>query len=629
MLTHIKPTIAKLFIVPLLTLLTFSLTSNQVLAYDHHTQTLDELKIAIEKIRVETNTPALGIALVNKDGPYWVTGLGEADREKHIKADENTMFRIGSVSKMFVALSIQKLVEEKKLRLTDAVHDLVPEIQFENKWEKSNPILLVHLLEHTTGWDEWSLAEFAYEAPDSLSIKEALNYRPNSRKSRWVPGTRYAYSNLGPAVAAYIVEKITGKKFEDYVRENFLSPLNMSDATYYESENYKKLGAVLYTNNQPEHYFHCIYRPVGSLNASAKEMANLLQLFIQRGNVNGTQLISNESILRMETPKTTLGAEQGILAGYGLHDEASGFEDYGIAFYGHEGYVPGARAELRYSKELQAGYVIMASSANQSIDQISEVLKRYLLKDTKKKDIKTIPLSEKFNNASGFYVLINPRGEIQRHETDISNAIKVTVHDNKIHRSPFFGGWESNDYAIAKNLVVNPWSGLPSIAFVNDPLAGETLQVEGNLYKKTSGVVLYGKIVFLVTLITAIILNFMYGLVSIPRSLYKCELGAKFTIKIWPFLTSLTIIIAFFAPKILGVTWRGLGTANTATVTVFICSILYPLLAAYSLLNLYRYRTEPIGKVFFWNAVMISILHALFALYLANYGMISFRSWDY
>jgi len=133
MLTHFKPTVAKLFIVPLLTLLTFSLTSNQVFADDHHAQTLDELKIAIEKIRVETNTPALGIALLNKDGPYWIAGLGEADREKHIKADENTMFRIGSVSKMFVALSIQKLVEEKKLRLTDAVHYLAPEIQFENK----------------------------------------------------------------------------------------------------------------------------------------------------------------------------------------------------------------------------------------------------------------------------------------------------------------------------------------------------------------------------------------------------------------------------------------------------------------------------------------------------------------
>lgn len=187
----------------------------------NQSQRLEELKLAIEKIRNDTNTPAVGIALVNKDGPYWIAGLGEANLEKHTKADENTMFRIGSVSKMFVGLSILKLVEEGKLHLDDEVHYLVPEIKFENKWEKTNPILLAHLLEHTTGRDEWSLAEFAYEAPESLSTKEALNYRPNSRKSRWIPGTRYAYTNLGPAVAAYIVEKTTGKKFEDYVHDTF------------------------------------------------------------------------------------------------------------------------------------------------------------------------------------------------------------------------------------------------------------------------------------------------------------------------------------------------------------------------------------------------------------------------
>lgn len=592
-------------------------------------QSIEELKVAIEKIRVETNTPAIGIVLINKDEPQWVASLGEADLTKHIKADENTMFRIGSVSKMFVALSIMKLVEEGKLHLTDTLHDLAPEIQFENKWEKTNPIMLAHLLEHTTGWDEWSLAEYAYEAPDSLTTKEALSYRPSSRKSRWIPGTRYAYTNLGPAVATYIIEKVTGKKFENYVRDTFLTPLNMPNATYYESDTYKKSGAVLYTNNQPEDYFHSIYRSTGSINASAKEMANLLQFFINSGSINGTRLLTHESILRMETPKTNLGASQGITAGYGLHNSIAGLEDYGIAFYGHDGYVPGARAELRYNTELQAGFVIMTSAANQSIDQISELLKRYLLKEVKKKEATIIPLSEKFNAMSGFYVPINPRGEITRYATDISTAIKITVSNNKIHRSPFFGGWESNDYAISKNLAINPWSGLPSIAFVNDPLAGETLQIEGDLYKKTSAAWLYGKIVLIVALVTLIILNIFYALVWIPRSLYKHELGAKFKVRIWPLLTSLAIITAFFPYEIFGVTWRDHGTVIPATVTVFICSALYPILAAYSLISLYRYRNEPVGKTIYWNALIISILHALFVLYLANYGMIPYKSWDY
>ena len=82
-------------------------------------KTLEELKTAIEKIRQDTNTPAIGIALVNKEGPYWIAGLGEANIETATKADENTLFRIGSVSKMFAALAVLKLQEEGKLNLND------------------------------------------------------------------------------------------------------------------------------------------------------------------------------------------------------------------------------------------------------------------------------------------------------------------------------------------------------------------------------------------------------------------------------------------------------------------------------------------------------------------------------
>lgn len=190
-------------IILLFSFLIFALTSNaDEQASDNQPKTLEELKAAIEKIRKDTNTPAVGIALVNKDGPYWIAGLGEADIEKHTKADENTMFRIGSVSKMFVALSVLKLVEEGRLHLNDKLHDLAPEILYENKWEKTNPILLVHLLEHTTGWDEQHLPEISYKGSDSSTLKDALDFHPDTRTSRWVPGTRYAYNNTGPGVTA-------------------------------------------------------------------------------------------------------------------------------------------------------------------------------------------------------------------------------------------------------------------------------------------------------------------------------------------------------------------------------------------------------------------------------------------
>src|SRR5688500_15226030 len=112
-------------------------------------KTLEELEERIEQIRKDSGTPAIGIALVNKDGPYWLTGWGKADVRSGRAANEDTLFRIGSISKMFAALSVLKLVEEGKLSLDDKLRDRAPEVAFENPWEDTHPVRIAHLLEHT------------------------------------------------------------------------------------------------------------------------------------------------------------------------------------------------------------------------------------------------------------------------------------------------------------------------------------------------------------------------------------------------------------------------------------------------------------------------------------------------
>ena len=107
------------------------------------------------------------------------------------------------------------------------------EVWFENRFEKSNPVKVVNLLEHTTGWDDVHFREYAKDAP-SISLLEAFNFDHSSRISRWPPSTRMAYCNSGPPVAAYIIEKITGKNFEQYIEDNFFIPIGMKTATFFE-----------------------------------------------------------------------------------------------------------------------------------------------------------------------------------------------------------------------------------------------------------------------------------------------------------------------------------------------------------------------------------------------------------
>ena len=95
-------------------------------------QSIDELRQQIEKILKDTHTNGVSVAIVHKDGPEWVTGLGMADLAGNRAATADTLFRIGSTSKAFVSLSILMLVDQGKLSLDDPLHTLAPEVWFDN-----------------------------------------------------------------------------------------------------------------------------------------------------------------------------------------------------------------------------------------------------------------------------------------------------------------------------------------------------------------------------------------------------------------------------------------------------------------------------------------------------------------
>ena len=137
-------------------------------------QSIEELRQQLVKILEDTHTPGLSVAIVHRDGPEWVAGLGKANVAANQAATDPTLFRIGSVSKGFVALSILKLANEGRLSLQDSVRQLAPEIWFENRWEATDPVRVVDLLEHTAGWDDLHMREYAKDAKGMTARRPRL-----------------------------------------------------------------------------------------------------------------------------------------------------------------------------------------------------------------------------------------------------------------------------------------------------------------------------------------------------------------------------------------------------------------------------------------------------------------------
>ena len=591
---------------------------------------LAELEIAIQKVLDETNTPAVGLALVNRDSSVWITALGKANIEHDVEATENTMFRIGSTSKMFVALAILKLQEEGRISLSDKVMDLAPEIEYQNPWKETSPILVEHLLEHTTGWDDMHLAEYALNDPD-ISLKEGLDYHPDSRRSRWIPGTRMSYCNSGPPVAAYIVEKITGQSFEDYIQENFFKPMGMEHMTYFASDQYKLLGATLYKEGEPQKYWNISVRPSGAINASPKDMLNMLQFFINRGKINDDQLISEFSLERMETPGSSTGAKAGLEYGYGLSNYSSPFNEF--VYRSHNGGVNGGLTDFAYLPEHKLGYAVMINSGNgNALYRIVKLIREFQTKDIKKAelDLGKTELTEE-NSINGFYVSINPRIQLTYYFERILNIKHIWTQDDYIIIKGLFGGWPQKHIAQEDGHYLSAETGKISMVQVIDPLAGEVVHLGSQVLKRVSPILVFGQPILALIWILGAITSLFIGLYWLIRYLKrKSTSGPLSSIPVWPFVTSflllMTLILqlmSFSNPIEL------LGTMNLLSVSIMLLGICFAVSSVWSVVNVIYKRKAKIDKFIYWHSFIVSGLHLMVTAYLLWHGAIGVQTWSY
>lgn len=600
-------------------------------------QTLDELKTAIEKIRQETHTPAVGIALANKDGVQWVGGFGEANLAQHVKADENTRFAIGSVSKMFAAMAVLKLVEQGKLHLDDKVKTLLPDLAMENRWEASHPVLLAHLLEHTTGWEDRQLAINGWQGSDTVPVMQALAMHSQGRVSRWVPGTRTAYCNMGPVVAAAIVEKVSGIKFEDYVAANFFQPLQMHQTSYFNQPNLKAQQATRYSHGQAQGAESVLFRADGSVSSSAKEMGNFLALLVGRGTLAAGQstpqtLLSAASLQRMETPATTLGSAKGVRFGYGLANEASGFDEYRIPFYGHNGLVRGSLTSLAYAPQLQRGYVLMLNTDDfGAYYRFTNVLNRFVLNGVSKpaaSPANTPPLPAEFRQIDGWYQQISPRTEILRYISDVMSLTKFEVDGNRLLRTSLIEGDEESNTGFNEHLLQDNNSGLPAVAIVQDPLAGETVQVGQELYQRRSMLYVAGLLGFFGLWAGFALLNIaMVAWFGVRRMMARTGKPLNGRLLLLPLLATLLLVCAKHAGSIFGNGDAAWGTVSPTSLTTMLCSLAYAAVAVAGVwLAVRQIATHRLVQ---WHASAIALLHGGMLAYLMSYGMIGIRTWTH
>ena len=241
------------------------------------------------------------VSVVKEGQVLFQKGYGYADvEEKKPVLPDQTLFRPGSISKLFTATAVMQLVEQGKLDLDRDVDDY---LDFPIPKTYPEPVTLRQLLTHTGGFEETLKNLFVAHEND---IKPLRTYLVNEMPARiFPPGKIPSYSNYGFTLAGYIVERVSGEKFERYIENHILKPLGMNNSTFDQplppqlapqmSKGY--LSAA----KKPRDFEFVQAAPAGSLTTTAADMTRFMLAFLQDGAVDGVSILKPETVRQMET----------------------------------------------------------------------------------------------------------------------------------------------------------------------------------------------------------------------------------------------------------------------------------------------------------------------------------------
>lgn len=287
----------------------------------------------------EYHIAGTAVAVVKDGQLFFAKGYGYADVENNIPVDpQQTMFKIGSLTKLFTWTAVMQLAEQGKL---DLYADINTYLDFSIPDTYPQPITLAHLMAHTSGFEDIHADLVAWDDAKLASPREWLASHIPARVRP--PGEVAAYSNYNAALAGYIVAQVSGQSYSEYVQEHILTPLGMNSTTaqyptppemrtqesvgYMYEDGYQVVPQLL----TPEDVY-----PAGVMRASATDMARFMIMHLQDGFYGdaATEIrILNEATAR-QMHGTLFAPHPNILGNaYGFFE----FSDNGQRVIGHSG----------------------------------------------------------------------------------------------------------------------------------------------------------------------------------------------------------------------------------------------------------------------------------------------------
>ncbi len=298
------------------------------------------------------------IAVVSDDKIVFSKGYGYADKENKIPVTPETIFRMGSISKLFTATSIMQLNEQGKLDIDKPLNTYLKDFSIKTRYKNSDIITLRNIMTHHSGLPSDRFKDMKTNNP--ISYKDLI-IELQDQYTAFPPNFIFSYSNLAITLLGRVVEVVSGNDFISYVDKNILSPMDMKNSSFELKEHMKKINSKGYIKKQPVKQYKTYAVPAGLLYSNAEDMSKFIITILNQGEYNGKKVIKPETLKEMFTQQNeTIELDYGYKMGLGWFFDDS--FDYAGRIYMHDGAWDDYRANLNILPKYKLGVITMTNS---------------------------------------------------------------------------------------------------------------------------------------------------------------------------------------------------------------------------------------------------------------------------
>ncbi|WP_457575357.1 serine hydrolase domain-containing protein [Desulfomarina sp.] len=255
-----------------------------------------EISRLIRKQMKKNDIVGLSIAVVDNQNTVWAEGFGWADRKNKIRATPQTVYRVGSITKLFTATAAMLLAEQNRLDIDQPLRVILPQFHMKSRFKRTGDITPRNIMTHHSGLPtDYNRGMWEEEPEDFTRLVDLLH----DEYTAYPPDTIFCYSNIGMTLLGHAIQEVSRQPYSEFIDRKLLMPLEMFHSSIFKTLQNDPQSSKGYSDDEEAKILPLRDLPAGGLNSTVLDLANFTKMVFAGGRFGRQQIIQKETLDKM------------------------------------------------------------------------------------------------------------------------------------------------------------------------------------------------------------------------------------------------------------------------------------------------------------------------------------------